>query len=113
MGVLSELQEEMQSRMPALWQSGSKGVVGMCPKAYRWVREMEEIAAAHREEGAFADTHGGKGGIFDGVAEVYRVVAEDTVLGKEKQGNRKRGLDVQDVAKCVGEGLEGKRKKVE
>lgn len=49
----------------------------MAPKAYRWVREMEEIAKTHAEEGGFELE------IFHGVAEVYRSVAEETVLGEE------------------------------
>ena len=82
----------------------------MPPKAYRWVNEMEEIAMCHSDEGCFE----GEGkGIFDGVAAVYRSVADDTVLGEEKTERRKRGLTVEDVAECMGEGLRNKRMKVE
>ncbi len=82
----------------------------MPPKAYRWVKEMEEIALCHSDEGGFQ----GEGkGIFDGVAEVYRSVAEETVLGEEKTESRKRGLSVEDVAECMGKGLRSKRKKDE
>jgi len=77
----------------------------MPPKAYRWVREMEEIAATYAEEGGFELA------LFEGVAGVYRTVAEDTVLGGEKTGDRKRGRTLEDVAAAVGEGLEAKRKK--
>lgn len=79
----------------------------MPPKAYRWVREMEEIAATYAEEGGFERA------LFEGVAGVYRFVAEDTVLGAEKMGVRKRGRTVEDVAAAMGEGLEAKRKKEE
>ena len=82
----------------------------MPPKAYRGVKEMEEIAMCHSDEGGF---EGDGKGIFDGVAEVYRSVADDTVLGEEKTERRKRGLTVEDVAECMGEGLRNKRKKVE
>jgi hypothetical protein len=49
--------------------------------------------------------------MFTGAAGVYRVVAEDTVLGKEKVGKRERGTTVEDVAKAVAEGLEDRKAK--
>lgn len=72
----------------------AQGITNMPPKAYRWVKEMEEIAVTHAEDGGF---DGGEGmgvgrGIFDAVAEVYRTIAEDTVLGEETTERRKRGL---------------------
>lgn len=115
LGVLPLLQEELGTRMPALLKAGRGGVTGMPPKAYRWVREMEEIAVTHADGGGFVG--GGVGsdgkGVFGEIAEVYRAVAEDTVLGEEKTERRKRGLSIEDVAAAVGEGLREKRKKVE
>jgi hypothetical protein len=107
LGVLSELKKEMADFIPATLKSAEGGVPGMPPKAYRWVREMEEIAATHAEEGGFELS------LFEGVAGVYRTVAEDTVLGAEKTGDRKRGRTVEDVAAAMGEGLEAKRKRKE
>ncbi|KAH9891410.1 6-phosphogluconate dehydrogenase [Xylariomycetidae sp. FL2044] len=107
MGVLPELEEQVRTRNPAAWAMASRGVVGMAPKAYRWVREMEEIALTFDEEGGFAPD------AFVGAAKVYRAVADDTVLGHEKVGRRKRGLDVEDMAAAMTEGLQGKRKKNE
>ena len=80
----------------------------MPPKAYRWVREMEEISRTFSEEGGF-DT--GRHNVFGAVAEIYKSVAEETVLGQEKVGKRKRGQDAEDVAKAMAEGLEKKKKK--
>ena len=74
---------------------------------------MEEIAECHGDEGGFEGGETGGKGIFDGVAEVYRSVADETVLGDEKTERRKRGLTVEDVAECMGEGLKKKRKKTE
>ncbi|KAI0489815.1 6-phosphogluconate dehydrogenase [Xylaria cf. heliscus] len=105
LGVLGELQRELQGLVPAHWKAAERGVVGMAPKAYRWVREMEEIALAFDEDGGFPPD------LFRGVAGVYRAVAEDTVLGQEKVGKRKRGTDVDDMAAAMAEGLENKRKK--
>jgi 3-hydroxyisobutyrate dehydrogenase-like beta-hydroxyacid dehydrogenase len=105
LGVLDELQTEVQGLVPAHWSAAERGVIGMAPKAYRWVREMEEIALTFDEEGGFPRD------LFQGVADVYRAVAEDTVLGQEKIGKRKRGLDVDDMATAMAEGLERKKKK--
>ncbi|KAI0431012.1 6-phosphogluconate dehydrogenase [Xylaria sp. FL1042] len=105
LGVLDELQSELQGLVPGHWAAAQRGIIGMAPKAYRWVREMEEIALTFDEEGGFPqDT-------FRGVADVYRAVAEDTELGKEKVGKRKRGTDVHDMAAAMAEGLENKKKK--
>ncbi|KAI1826416.1 6-phosphogluconate dehydrogenase [Xylaria intraflava] len=105
LGVLDELQSEVEGRLPGQWKVAERGVVGMAPKAYRWVREMEEIALTFEEEGGFPQD------LFRGVAKVYQTVAEDTVLGQEKIGDRKRGLDPHDMAAAMAEGLEDKKKK--
>ncbi|GAP84808.1 putative 6-phosphogluconate dehydrogenase [Rosellinia necatrix] len=105
LGVLDELREELRDVVPAHGRAAERGVVGMPPKAYRWVREMEEIALAFDEDGGFPPD------LFRAVADVYRAVADDTVLGREKVGARQRGLDVDDVAAAMAEGLENKRKK--
>lgn len=93
--------------MPGLFKAAERGVTSMPPKAYRWVREMEEIAKTHAEEGGF---EGGDGnGVFEGIAKVYTKVADETVLGEEKTEKRKRGLTIEDVAAAM---VEGKRKKI-
>lgn len=110
LGVLGELRQELSSsRAPAagLLAAAERGLVGMPPKAYRWVREMEEIARTFAEDGGFA----AHPSMFAGAAEVYRAVAEDTVLGRERVGDRKRGRDPGDVAEAVAEGLREKRRK--
>ncbi|KAH9210662.1 6-phosphogluconate dehydrogenase [Leptodontidium sp. 2 PMI_412] len=113
LGVLDELKSEMSERIPGLYKA-SGGVVNMAPKAYRWVEEMKEIGRTHGVDGGF-DFEGrdGERGIFDAVAEVYRVVADETVLGEEKTERRKRGRTVDDVALAMGDGLAAKRKKDE
>ena len=95
----------MQTHIPATLKTAEKGVIGMAPKAYRWVREMEEIAATHHEEGGFAPD------LFNGVAGVYEAVTEDTVLGQEQIGKRKRGTTAEDMAAAVADGLDKRRKK--
>ncbi|OTA59116.1 6-phosphogluconate dehydrogenase C-terminal domain-like protein [Hypoxylon sp. EC38] len=105
LGVLDTLKDELQTGMPHHYKIAEKGVVGMAPKAYRWVGEMEEIARTLSEEGGFAPDS------FVGAAKVYRTVADDTVLGQEKIGKRKRGTTVEDVAAAMAEGMQTKRKK--
>ncbi|KAJ4422157.1 hypothetical protein N0V82_003241 [Gnomoniopsis sp. IMI 355080] len=107
MGVLPALQEAMEELVPARVQQTKNSLVGMAPKAYRWVREMEEISKTHAEEGGFEPY------LFQGAAGVFKAVAEDTVLGEEKIGQRKRGRTAEDVAAAMAEGLEKKRKKLD
>ncbi|EON97900.1 putative 6-phosphogluconate dehydrogenase protein [Phaeoacremonium minimum UCRPA7] len=107
LGVLGDLQEALAALAPARVVQTEKGLVGMAPKAYRWVREMEEISKTHVEEGGFEPF------IFQGAAGVYKSVAEDTVLGQEKIGQRKRGRTAEDIAAAMAEGLEQKRKKTD
>ena len=108
-GVLSHLQSALlevsgQASLTRL----EKAVTSVAPKAYRWVREMEEISATHsgsggideEEEEMFSPEH-----IFRGAADVFRTLAEDTALGREKIGKRQRGTTVEDVAEAVLEGL--------
>jgi hypothetical protein len=119
LGVLPELQEAVETTIPGVKDRLEKGVAGMAPKAYRWVAEMEEIAATFRDEGGWDGRaegdveEAGEGerleDMFTGAAGVYRVVAQDTVLGGEKVGKRERGTTVEDVAKAVAEGLEGRK----
>lgn len=51
--------------------------------------------------------------MFDGVSEVYRFVADETILGKEKTEYRKVGKTEEDVARLMGQELERKKEKVE
>ncbi|KAK3394709.1 6-phosphogluconate dehydrogenase [Podospora didyma] len=108
LGVLDDLRDALQTVMPANLARMDKAVVGMAPKAYRWVREMEEISATHADEGGFQPEL-----IFSGAARVFQTVAEDTVLGEEKVGRRKRGTTAEAIADAMVEGIERKRKKTE
>ncbi|KUI66737.1 2-hydroxy-3-oxopropionate reductase [Cytospora mali] len=107
MGVLGPMREAIQEMLPDRVKQTENALVGMPPKAYRWVGEMEEIARTHAEEGGFEDV------LFRGAAGVFKAVAEDTVLGEEKVGQRKRGRTAEDVAAAMVEGLEKKRKKMD
>jgi 3-hydroxyisobutyrate dehydrogenase-like beta-hydroxyacid dehydrogenase len=107
LGVLDELKKEMGQLTPAALQNAERGIPGVPPKAYRWVREMEEIAATFSEEGGFDKD------VFTGISKVYKTMADDTVLGLEKTGHRNRGTTADDVALAMGEGLQAVKKKSE
>ncbi|KAI2607565.1 6-phosphogluconate dehydrogenase C-terminal domain-like protein [Hypoxylon fragiforme] len=109
LSILPELESSLRTIMPpAYYDNAVRGVTAMPPKAYRWVAEMEEIARTLSEEGGFSEDNS-----FRGAAEAFRIVAQDTVLGGEKIGRRERGTTVEDVARAMAEGMEGRRKKDE
>ena len=109
LGVLPELQEHLKEFNPKALETAERGLVGMGPKAYRWVAEMQEIGRTFEEEGGWGRE------IFEGVGEVYQKVAEETVVGKEKVGQRKVGEGAaSEVARLIVEGMgeaRGKRKR--
>ncbi|OAA61021.1 6-phosphogluconate dehydrogenase [Niveomyces insectorum RCEF 264] len=105
LGVLADLQWALGALVPGRVKQTEGALTGMAPKAYRWVREMEEISDTFAEEAGFEPD------LFRGAAGVFRAVAEDTVLGQEKIGQRKRGRTAEDVATAMAEGLEAKQQK--
>jgi hypothetical protein len=107
LGVLDELKALLGGLSPATLGAAENGVPSVPPKAYRWVAEMQEIAATFSEEAGFEKD------LFLGVAGVYKTMANDTVLGQEKTDYRKRGRTVEDVAIAMNEGLQTKKKKHE
>ena len=130
-GVLNELKEHLSEFNPKALELAQGGLTAMPPKAYRWVEEMRQINETFSEEGGFSSEvlspnghnlsqHPGPNnipshrltGIFDGVAEIYKFIADDTVLGEERIEKRKRGTDAEDVAECIREGIITKKKKL-
>ncbi|OBT67529.1 hypothetical protein VE03_03715 [Pseudogymnoascus sp. 23342-1-I1] len=107
LGVLDELKTLLGEISPATLHAAENSVPRVPPKAYRWVAEMEEIAATFSEEAGFEKD------LFLGVAGVYKTMANDTVLGQEKTGYRNRGKTIEDVASAMNEGLQAKKKKSE
>ncbi|KJZ73596.1 hypothetical protein HIM_06929 [Hirsutella minnesotensis 3608] len=99
LGVAGELRRELAAMAPAKLKSAECGVPDMAPKAYRWVREMEEIAETMSGEGGWGE------GMFRGAAAVYSAVAEDEILGAEKVGSRTRGETLEEVAAIMADSL--------
>lgn len=87
MGLEETLRAEQRESIPDVLGWLERNLPPMPPKAYRWVGEMEEIAAC------FADL-GMTPNILTGAADIYRFVAE-TPLGKESPEtlDQSRGMD--------------------
>ncbi|KAK4948664.1 hypothetical protein LTR10_012668 [Elasticomyces elasticus] len=120
-GVLPFLEEHLKEFNPALLAPAKRGLTSMPPKAYRWVDEMREINQTFVDEGGFdpsvlltdterAERHAN--GVFEGIADIYKLIADDTVLGEEKTESRKRGKEVEDVVQCVSEGIAAKKRRI-
>jgi len=67
-GVADALRRELSDSQPHFLSFLERAVPGMFPKAYRWIAEMEEIAA-------FAGEVPGGEDIYRGTAELYRRIA--------------------------------------
>lgn len=70
-GAADALRAEMQRSMPDLFLRYGRQIPDMVPKAYRWVAEMEEIAAFLAED----DPAGGQ--LFEGMAGLFAAVEAD------------------------------------
>jgi 3-hydroxyisobutyrate dehydrogenase-like beta-hydroxyacid dehydrogenase len=88
LGVSGALRAEMALSRGDVLADIERNLPRVAPKAYRWVAEMEEIAST------FADA-GFSPQVFDGIARVYRMVA-DSPLGHETPEDRSRGATVAD-----------------
>jgi len=136
-GVLPALEQHLAEFNPGALAAARAGLTSMPPKAYRWVDEMRQINETFVDQGGFSpavmgqagaavdkvhDDHhhaaspkgeSGGGGVFDHVADIYRLVADDTLLGEEKTESRKRGTDVLDVVECIRDGIHRKKTKLD
>ncbi|CAF0914219.1 unnamed protein product [Adineta ricciae] len=93
--------DELKESMPDIFKKLSRAIPHMAPKAHRWVGEMEEIAKTYEDVGL-------SGKLFQGAAETYRFVAEETLLGKEIIEDRKRGESLDDALQILTESLRKK-----
>jgi 3-hydroxyisobutyrate dehydrogenase-like beta-hydroxyacid dehydrogenase len=107
LGVMGELSDYLQD---SPMREPIKGMVpAMPPKAYRWVREMEEIAQTFEDDGMFSPEES----IFRPIGREYEFIANSTELGKEQTGDRQRGKTAEDVAALLSAGLEKRKLKTE
>ncbi len=98
MGLTEPLRAELQQSQPALYGWVERQVPTMPPKAYRWVGEMEEIAATFGYLGLTPQ-------ILQGAADLYRFVGQ-TPLAEETPEVRQRGQTLDDVVALLADALE-------
>src|SRR5207248_11157283 len=67
LGVTGALRAELADSQPQFLAGARRGLPAMIPKAYRWVAEMEEIAATFAGVGLTPR-------MLEGAADVYRFV---------------------------------------
>jgi 3-hydroxyisobutyrate dehydrogenase-like beta-hydroxyacid dehydrogenase len=97
MGLQAPLRKELQDSQGTLLSWVERQVPTMPPKAYRWVGEMEEIAATFEHLGLTPR-------ILAGAADLYRFV-EQTPLGNETPEVRQRGETLDEVVAILAEEL--------
>lgn len=90
--------DEVKQRMPDIYKRLSTSIPSMPPKAGRWVGEMEEIAQTHEDVGLSKR-------LFQGAADTYRFVAEQTPLGKEILEERTQGTTLNDALQIMVDSL--------
>jgi 3-hydroxyisobutyrate dehydrogenase-like beta-hydroxyacid dehydrogenase len=93
LGLSEPLRAELLASQPALLSWISRQAPGMPPKAYRWIGEMEEIAAMF---GALGLTPK----VYEGAADLYRFVAASP-LGAETPEARQRGQTLEDLVAAL------------
>ena len=105
--VLPHLQSHLEKYSPSSLERAELSLTTMPPKAYRWVEEMRQIGSTFSTEGNMESGET----LFNSVADIYRTVADDTVLGEERTEHRKRGRTAEDVAACMKEGIKRRKEK--
>ena len=101
-GVDGALMAELAFSQKDLLRHLERGLPDMCPKAYRWVGEMEEISKTHVDGGLPGD-------MFLGAAKIYAQV-EASPLGAEIVEDRKLGKTAGEVARILAENIGGRDK---
>jgi 3-hydroxyisobutyrate dehydrogenase-like beta-hydroxyacid dehydrogenase len=95
LGLQDALLAELQA-LP-LFNTIKRSVPAMPPKAYRWVGEMEEIAATFADLGLSPQMH-------QGAAALYHFV-EGTILGTETPEQRQHGQTLEDAITILATAL--------
>lgn len=97
LGLDEPLRAEMESSQPAIRQWLAKSMLGMPPKAHRWIGEMEEIAQTFEEVGLTPR-------MLLGAADMYRWIAT-TEPGHETPENRDKNRDLDGLVAALAESL--------
>jgi 3-hydroxyisobutyrate dehydrogenase-like beta-hydroxyacid dehydrogenase len=102
-GLDEILFDELKRSMSGTFEKLNKSIPNMAPKAGRWVGEMEEIAKTYESIGLSPK-------LFQGVAETYRFIAEQTPLGKEIIEERKQGQTLDTALELMVQSLNPMKK---
>ena len=87
LGVSDELAVEFASSQPAAFNAMNKGLPGLPSKAFRWIGEMEEIAATFDDAGVTPFFH-------KGAVEMYRLMSDTPFANETPETiDRSRTLD--------------------
>jgi 3-hydroxyisobutyrate dehydrogenase-like beta-hydroxyacid dehydrogenase len=76
-GASAALHQEMSESLPGLLNSLGRQVPDMLPKAYRWVAEMQEIAAFTAEDTAIRE-------VFTGFAQLFERISRDVAGARQE-----------------------------
>ncbi len=101
LGVTEALKAEMALSRADVLADIERNLPRVPPKAYRWVAEMEEIAATFADAGFTPQ-------VYEGIARVYRMIA-DSPLGRETPEVRSRGATLADYVAVLSAELTHKR----
>lgn len=101
LGVSQALRAEMALSRAEVLSDIERNLPRVPPKAYRWVGEMEEIAATFADAGFTPQ-------VFEGAARIFRMVA-DSPLGRETPEARSRGATLADYVGVLAAELTHKR----
>ncbi len=72
LGILPALQDHLKEFFPEVAERVESSMLGSQQKAYRWIKEMEEIRETFADEGNWSSD------LFTGVADVFRVVGKES-----------------------------------
>ena len=94
LGVAPALADEMALSQEAVLRRMHMQIPGMVPKAHRWIGEMEEIAKTF-SSAALTPL------IFEGIADVYRDVADKPIAATSPEAWREAGKSFDEVVAAL------------
>jgi 3-hydroxyisobutyrate dehydrogenase-like beta-hydroxyacid dehydrogenase len=96
LGVSEALRAEFADSQPEMLERMERGVPAMVPKAHRWVGEMEEIAKTFDAQGLTPKT-------FEGVADLYRYVAETPLAMTSPEDWARAGRSYEEIVAALAQ----------
>jgi 3-hydroxyisobutyrate dehydrogenase-like beta-hydroxyacid dehydrogenase len=96
LGASAALREEFAFSQPHHLEWMQQWVVNMVPKAHRWVGEMEEIAKTFDAQGLTPKT-------FEGVADLYRYVAETPLAMTSPEDWARAGRSYEEIVAALAQ----------